>query len=77
MSKENKSTKNNFGTAIASSSGLGLIFSKIYSMMLALGLLLVQASVSFSQGLSERYQTKNKNDESYAYSSRITPLASA
>ena len=40
MSKENKSTKNNFGTAIASSSGLGLIFGKIVFDDVGIGLVI-------------------------------------
>ena len=40
MSKENKSTKNNFGTAIASSSGLGLIFGKIVFNDVGIGLVI-------------------------------------
>ena len=40
MSKENKSTKNDFGIAIALGSGLGLIFGKIVFNDVGIGLVI-------------------------------------
>ena len=40
MSKQNKSTKNNFGIAIALGSGLGLIFGEIVFNDVGIGLVI-------------------------------------
>ena len=60
MSKENKSTKNNFGLAIALGSGLGLIFGEIVFNDVGIGLV-IGAGVGIVLGGADTVTANNKS----------------